>query len=206
MNSVLLPLLLQDEIRKFLQDQLKSEEDRGLTACLVIQTLNKDHDKVKVCVDTLTKYLDNIITNPDDEKFRKIRKSNKAFVDRVAAIEGTDVFISAAGFESAMIEDQVNRINLEKLDDHLVIDSPLFQEYWKFPDYLLDEPDLKADTLEKLMTLKDALNSAEPIQAELDRGIKVLLPTQASSSRSMDLPPDFFSLTAEEIKREQQAR
>jgi hypothetical protein len=35
--------------------------------------------QVKVCVATLSKYLENILLNPTDDKFRKIRKSNKAF-------------------------------------------------------------------------------------------------------------------------------
>ena len=41
-------------------------------------------------------------------------------------------------------------------------------------------------------------------QAMLDRGLRVLLPNQAR--REVNLPPDFFNLTPEELKREQQAR
>ena len=169
------------KIRDFLYAQLETE-DRGLSACLIIHTLNKDPEKVKTCVETLTKYLDNIVSNPGDPKFRKIRRSNKAFVDRVASMEGTDIFLSAVGFEVVEMEGQ---------------------DFWKFPDYLL-EGDLCVATLDKLQTLKDALNSAAPIKAELDRGLKVLLPSQAS--KAFNLPPDFFSLSADEIKREQQAR
>ncbi len=55
-----------------------------------------------------------------------------------------------------------------------------------------------------LHTLKDALINAEPVQAELDRGLCILLPSQAS--KRVELPPDFFNVSAEEIKREQQAR
>ena len=100
---------MKRKIRDFLYDQLDNE-DRALTACLIIHTLNKDTEKVKVCVDTLSKYLDNIIQNPDEEKFRKIRKSNKAFVERISPIEGSDVFISAVGFEPATIDEQVRLI------------------------------------------------------------------------------------------------
>lgn len=63
--------------------------------------------QVKVCVDTICKYLDNIIQNPTEEKFRKIRKSNQAYLNRVAAIEGHDLFLSACGFETAEIDGQV---------------------------------------------------------------------------------------------------
>ena len=69
-----------------------------------------------MCVDTLVKYLDNIINNPTDEKYRKIRKSNKAFTERVASLEGTDIYLSAVGFQP-------------------VVEDADGQEYWKFPKY-----------------------------------------------------------------------
>ena len=69
-----------------------------------------------MCVDTLVKYLDNIINNPADEKYRKIRKSNKAFTERVASLEGTDIYLSAVGFQP-------------------VVEDADGQEYWKFPKY-----------------------------------------------------------------------
>ena len=46
--------------------------------------------------------------------------------------------------------------------------------------------------------------SAEPIRPELDRGLQILLPSHAS--QRVELPPDFFWITAEEVKREQQQR
>jgi len=52
--------------------------------------------------------------------------------------------------------------------------------------------------------LCDALQSAEPISLELDRNLQVLLPSQAA--KRVDLPPMFFNITAEELKREQQMR
>ena len=36
--------------------------------------------------------------NPTEEKFRKIRKSNKAYQERVSSLEGTDLFLQSAGF------------------------------------------------------------------------------------------------------------
>lgn len=43
--------------------------------------------------------------------------------------------------------------------------------------------------------------SAEPIRPELDRGLQILMPSQAA--QRVELPMDFFWLTSEEIKREQ---
>merc|ERR1711997_1078899 len=49
-----------------------------------------------------------------------------------------------------------------------------------------------------------AIEAAEPIKAELDRGLRILLPSQVS--KRVELPPDFFNISPEEIKKEQKAR
>ena len=111
--------------------------------------------------------------NPGEEKFRKIRQSNKAYQERISGIEGTDIFLQAAGFICQTIDGQ---------------------DFWVFG----------SEDLDGLQVLKEALLGAEPIRAELDRGIKVLMPRQAQTPIS--LPPDFFNLSAEELKREQQIK
>ena len=74
------------------------------------------------------------------------------------------------------------------------------QEFWIYPASSIEiDP-----TMSVLHNLKDAIVTAEPIKAELDRGLQILLPNQAS--KRIDLPPDFFNYSAEEIKKEQQAR
>ena len=85
------------KIKEFLYSQL--EQERGLTAVLIIHTCNSPRDKVQLGVDTLCKYIDNILLNPTEEKFRKIRKSNKAFKERVGSLEGSEEFLLACGFK-----------------------------------------------------------------------------------------------------------
>ena len=46
------------------------------------------------------------------------------------------------------------------------------QEFWVFPG------EVTPSQLEHIQSLRDALVSCEPIKAELDRGLKVLLPSQ----------------------------
>lgn len=169
-------VLPKEEMRQAIKDFLYSqiEGEPGLTACLIIHTLNTDSEKVKICVETLCKYLDNIMQNPTEEKFRKIRQSNKAYQERIAVLEGTSLFLQSAGFMSQTLDEQ---------------------EFWVFP---------QNSDLEGLQVLKEALLGAEPIRAELDRAIKVLMPRQAQTPIS--LPPDFFNLSPEELKREQQLK
>lgn len=66
------------KIREFLYNEREGEEP-GLTATLIIQNCNNGKEKIDNCVETLGKYLENIIQNPDVEKYRKIRMSNRIF-------------------------------------------------------------------------------------------------------------------------------
>lgn len=50
-------------------------------------------------MDTLCKYLTNIVDHPGEEKYRRIRLSNKILQERVLPLEGAAQFLEAAGFE-----------------------------------------------------------------------------------------------------------
>ncbi|CAH0598301.1 unnamed protein product [Chrysodeixis includens] len=166
-------------IKTFLYEQL--EEERGLTACLMIQSCNSNREKVDTCVETLCKYLENIVTHPEEDKFQKIRMSNRVFTERVQPIEGSMELLLAAGFT------QMKQPNPEGADE----------------DYLVFQKE-NVPSVESLVGLIDALRTAEPIQLELDRNLQVLLPSQAA--HKVQLPPSFYALSPEEIKREQQLR
>lgn len=172
--------IMKEKIREFLYSQL--EEERALTAALIIHTCNSPREKVAVCVETLCKYIDNILKNPTEEKFRKIRRSNKAFQERVASMEGSNDFLLGCGFELKELSGQ---------DGH---EEP----YLVFPEEKLGD-------LELLSAMKDCLLSAEPVTAELSRDTTVLTPTAGPQPPPV-LPQAFFNITKEEIKKEQQIK
>ena len=149
-----------------------------MSSAVMIHTLNKDRDKVRVCVDTLVIYLDNIIDNPGEEKYQKIRLANKAFQDRVHYLSGSEEFMQAAGF---MLRSQPHEGEVEQL-------------FWVM------EEEMAVDT-ERLRSLKDVLLTAEPLRPQLDRGVKVFYPSP--NAAKFNIPDSFFNLSKEELKREQ---
>ncbi|GAB6022993.1 Transitional endoplasmic reticulum ATPase TER94 [Chamberlinius hualienensis] len=167
------------KIKEFLYDQLN--EERGLTATLIIHTCNKDKALVQACIETLKKCLSNIIESPCEEKFRKIRVNTKTFMEKIQPVEGAVDFLIAAGFQ------------LQKLPHN---EGPEEDFYVMSADSVGD--------LEDLETLRDALESAEPIKPELDRGIQILQPT--AILERIELPSEFYTISKEEIKREQQLK
>ncbi|XP_047539288.1 UBX domain-containing protein 6 [Vanessa atalanta] len=166
-------------IKTFLYEQL--EEERGLTACLIIQSCNSNREKVDTCVETLCKYLENIVTYPEEEKYQKIRMSNRVFNERVLPIEGSMELLLAAGFIQQKLP------NADGVEE----------------DFLVFVKE-NVPSVESLIALIEALRTAEPIQLELDRNLQVLLPSQAANK--VQLPPSFYALTPEELKREHQLR
>lgn len=169
---------IEDYIKEFLFGQLAEEPE--MASALMIQTLNKDKEKVKVCVETLCKYLDNIINNPSEEKFRKIRISNKAFSERVSSMEGTEEFLQAAGFEMKMLP----------FEDH--------EERF----FVMNEA-VASDT-ERLSNVKAVLQAAEPLKPQLDRAVKVFYPS--NSAANFTIPTEFYTISPHELKKEQQRK
>ncbi|KAG9351278.1 hypothetical protein JZ751_025170 [Albula glossodonta] len=161
---------------------MRFAEDPVEASIMMIHTFNKDREKVKTAVDIISKYLDNIYKNPTEEKYRKIKVSNKIFQEKVNCVEGSQEFLQAVGFENTTlpVEGQEND------EDFL----------------LLMEQD--PEQLEQLKGRKERLQSGEPVRAQLDRRPQAFRPS--SNATRFELPPDFYNLTAEELKREQQLR
>ncbi|KAH7683095.1 putative ubiquitin regulatory protein [Dioscorea alata] len=73
----------------------------NLQECL--RSLKQNHldedARVKRAFQTLLTYIANVAKNPENEKFRKIRLSNPAFMDRVGSMFGGIEFLVLCGFE-----------------------------------------------------------------------------------------------------------
>ncbi|XP_063402602.1 UBX domain-containing protein 6-like [Mytilus trossulus] len=175
-------VLPKDEIDAYIHEFLLTQlaEEPEMSSAVMIQTLNKDKEKVKICVETLIKYLDNITNNPGEEKYRKIRMSNKAFKERVSQLNGTDEFLQACGFE-------IKQLPFEDKEENFYVMSGEI-----------------AENVERLNGIKEVLSAAEPIQCQLDRALKVF--HQSSGSSKFDIPEEFYAINPEELKKEQQRR
>ncbi|XP_075165047.1 GDI interacting protein 3 [Haematobia irritans] len=161
------------KIKEFLYQQLSFGE-KALTSCLIILNCNSK-EKADDCVRTLTKYLENIINHPNEEKYCSIRMSNRIFSEKVRYIEGAIDFLNASGFREISIDNE--------------------------PFLIWSKENIEQDY--DLPSLLEALRNSEQIHLELDRNIKVLLPSQA---KGVVLPNDFYRLSPEELQREQQLR
>ncbi|KAE8631405.1 hypothetical protein XENTR_v10001182 [Xenopus tropicalis] len=175
-------LLRKEEREGHIRNVLQrlSTTDPTSAAILKIHTYNKDREKVKLGTETIAKYMNNIISHPEEEKYCRIKLSNKVFQEKISCLEGSHEFFEAVGFEKKTMPGQ-----------------DLQEEFFV----------LGGDALKNLDALHghcDALLSAEPLRLSLERQLRIFMPSIEAAH--FDLPDDFFNLTAEEIKREQRER
>ncbi|NWR62694.1 UBXN6 protein, partial [Bucorvus abyssinicus] len=159
--------------------------DPVAASIMEIHTFNKDREKVRVGVETMAKYLDNIYLHPEEEKYRKIKLQNKVFQERISCLEGIHRFFQAVGFETKTLP-----VPGQGKKSHI-------EEYYVLKEEMLTK-------LEDLKDYKEQLLSSEPVRAQLDRQLCVFKPSPEAAR--FELPDDFYNLTAEEIKREQRLR
>ncbi|XP_074421854.1 UBX domain-containing protein 6 isoform X1 [Larus michahellis] len=174
----------KDQKEKHLREAIQSyfSVDPVAASIMEIHTFNKDHEKVRMGVETMAKYLDNIYLHPEEEKYRKIKLQNKVFQERISCLDGIHRFFQAIGFETKTlpVPGQENR-----------------EEYYVLKEEMLTK-------LEDLKDYKEQLLSSKPVRAQLDRQLCVFKPSPEAAR--FELPDDFYNLTAEEIKREQRLR
>ncbi|XP_041705054.2 UBX domain-containing protein 6-like [Coregonus clupeaformis] len=161
---------------------MRFEEDVVEASVMMVHTFNKDREKVKAAVDIISKYIENICKNPTEEKYRKIKLSNKVFQEKVKTVEGSREFLEAMGFQSIMLDVE----GQEESEEFLVL--------------MAHDP----ESLEVKKESRDRLQRGEPVRAQLDRQPQAFRPSP--NAMRFELPPEFYNLTAEELKREQQQK
>jgi len=167
-------------LKQCLVNDLESEP--LMISITMIHTLNQDKKKIENCIRVLSRYLQNIIDNPDEEKYRKIRRTNKVIQDKVANIEGAEEFlIKGCGFELQTLPYE----DAEETTVHTF--------------YVMNNS-LAYDT-EQLLTAMQMLTDAEPLDIGIERNVKVYEPS--ISVTKIEVPQSFYEIGAEEIKQNQ---
>ena len=94
--------LEKKKTREFLYStlqQLDEHKHRALAAILIIQYSDTPSQLIQQGLKALCKIIGNILENPAETKFRKIRLNNKVFTEQVAGLEGAREFLEGVGFQ-----------------------------------------------------------------------------------------------------------
>ncbi|GAX81762.1 hypothetical protein CEUSTIGMA_g9190.t1 [Chlamydomonas eustigma] len=101
------PISVIDKVRKTLVDMKKASS-----------ASSAEEERFKTAVSTMLKYVGNVASQPDEEKFRNIKLSNAAFQQRVASLEGSLVVLEQAGFQRVdeLLTMPREKVNVEVLN------------------------------------------------------------------------------------------
>ncbi|CAF0856830.1 unnamed protein product [Didymodactylos carnosus] len=175
------PAELESKIEETLKLQLASEP---LISCILLfLTSNKKNiEQLQNAKDIILKYYDNIINNPDEEKYRKIRLKNKVFQEKILPLKYASELLQTSGFIYCKL-----KINESDSDED---------------DYLY----YKEKSTEPLALAKDTLINAEPIKTKIDTNLRIFRPTKERSTipTLQLLPNDFYNPTMRDIMTEKQ--
>lgn len=167
----------KNDLLNLIEERLRGclAEEPLLSSTLMIATLNPTIRRA-AGMEVLCKYLDNLLNNITEPKYRSIRIGNKIFTDKVSCLKGGLEFLNAAGFEKTVVDNV---------------------EYLKMADDRVD-PD-------HLQLARDVLVSTEPISIKLHRNPRVFKMDSATSllPRDDQLSADFFRLRDDELRQEQ---
>lgn len=147
-----------------------------------IYMFNKDQDWVKLGVDIIVKYLDNIYLYFEEEKYWKIKLQNKVFQECINCLEGIYEFFEVIGFQKVLF---------------FVQDQEDFEEFYVLSEIILVQ-------FQSLERYKEQLLVVEFVCVKLDRQCCVF--QFLFLVLQFELFGDFFNFIVEEIKWEQRFR
>lgn len=152
------------------------EEEPVSNSALLIHSSGADSTTVDTCVSTIAKYINNIVENPNDPKFRRIRFGNGAFQKRVASVPGGLSFLEAVGFTEQEQDGE----------KYLVVDEETCA--------------VLVSAYEEVLT---ALVGATALVPKLDRDVKLV---SNDSRGGSDLPAAFYEPTKADVKMQAAVR
>ncbi|KAI9082113.1 hypothetical protein K1719_035853 [Acacia pycnantha] len=150
-------------------------------------------------VEVVLKLLRNIVKEPDNAKYRKIRLTNPKIKEALSEVAGGTELLSFVGFElkeedgerwavmEVPTEEQIKLIQKAIT----LLESPILQEPVK-RDNLASETCVEMD------------GEAEP--KKVDRQVKVFFAVSESIASKIELPDSFYNLSIDDVKREAELR
>lgn len=163
-------------------EEVKSEVEE----CVSVYVSGKPSDG---SVDVVMKLLGNIVKEPTNAKFRKIRMGNSKIKEAIGDVVGGVELLEFVGFE----------LKEESGEIWAVMDVPSEEQLVKLKNVVSVLEPNKVEVLASASRVK----ASEPVEPKkIDRQIKVFFSVSESVAAKIVLPDSFFNLSSEELRRE----
>ncbi|KAG2261677.1 hypothetical protein Bca4012_013617 [Brassica carinata] len=170
-------------------DEPASEKDKSEMEKLVVVYLSGK--PAESSVDVLLRLLKNIVKEPENGKFRRIRMSNAKIKEAIGDVAGGVELLEIVGFELKEENDEV----------WAVMDVPGQDQ-----TQLIDEVVGMLEKRKIEMTRNDEVPVEPVAPKKIDREIRVFFSVAENVASRIEVPDSFYSLSADEIKREADLR
>ncbi|XP_016482625.1 plant UBX domain-containing protein 2 [Nicotiana tabacum] len=181
---------LSSEVSSNLGVESKVEVKSELETCVSAYVSGKPSEG---SVEVVIKLLKNIVKEPENAKFRKIRMGNPKIKGAIGDVVGGVELLEFVGFE----------LKEEGGEIWAVMDVPSEEQLVMLKNVVsLLEPK-KVEELASLSQVK----ASEPVEPKkIDRQIRVFFSVPESVAAKIELPDSFFNLSREELRREAEMR
>ncbi|KAJ0240499.1 Plant UBX domain-containing protein 2 [Hirschfeldia incana] len=171
-------------------DETPSEKDKSEVEKLVVVYLSGK--PTESSVDVLLRLLKNVVKEPENGKFRKVRMSNAKIKEAIGDVAGGVEILELVGFE----------LKEENGEIWAVMDVPEG-----------DRTQLINEVVGMLEKRKIEMSRNDDVQVQpvvpppkIDREIRVFFSVAENVASRIEVPESFYSLSADEIKREADLR
>ncbi|XP_076921671.1 plant UBX domain-containing protein 2-like [Bidens hawaiensis] len=148
-------------------------------------------------VEIVLKLLRNIVKEPENVKFRKIRLGNPKIKEAIADVAGGLDLLECVGFELKEENGEMWAV-MEAASDEKV-------KLIKQAVRLLEPP--KNDNVQPAAATAQAKAVVEPVEVKkVERQIRVFFSVSESVAAKIELPDSFYNLSIDEVKREAELR
>ncbi|XP_044490473.1 plant UBX domain-containing protein 2 [Mangifera indica] len=152
-------------------------------------------------VEVVCKLLGNVVKEPENAKFRRIRMSNPKISEAVGEVAGAVELLEFVGFELKEEEGEMWAVMEVPNEKRIGLIS-------KVVELLLDpkkvEAPLKVEKLKEVEAKDETKDGTE--QIKVDRQIRVFFSVPESVAARIELPDSFYNLSVSELKREANTR
>ncbi|XP_057544621.1 plant UBX domain-containing protein 2 [Amaranthus tricolor] len=149
-------------------------------------------------IDVILRLLRNIVKEPENPKFRRIRMGNPKIREAIGEVSGAVELLEVVGFELKEEEGEMWAVMNTPSETHILM--------------LKDSVRLLERTKEVASTVKGDANIEEETKVHenepkvIDRQIKVFFSVPESVAARIELPDSFYNRTSEELRREYELR
>ncbi|KAK1416032.1 hypothetical protein QVD17_31820 [Tagetes erecta] len=173
------------------QSQSISQSQSELETCVGAYVSGKPSDG---SVEIVLKLLKNIVKEPENVKFRKIRLGNPKIKEAIADVAGGLDLLECVGFELKEENGEMWAV-MEAASSEKI-------ELVKKAVYLLEPP-----KTENVISATVEVKVVEPVEVKkVERQIRVFFSVSESVAAKIELPDSFYNLSIDEVKREAESR